>query len=131
MIKIKYVTLVDNVGGDCDCCGAYQAEGFDIYINDNLVYGYYNSGHTGGSQTEGELHVVLMDAIISEFKQNEPNYAEYFSEELEDIKKKEFPYNPLLAVKMICLWLEDEGFMTDLTLEDNVISDECDWEDTL
>ena len=121
MIKIKYVTLVDNVGGYCDCCGAYLAEGFDIYINDKHVYGYYNSGHMGGSQTEGELHVVIMDAIIYELKQSEPEHFEFFMEEVEDIKMREFPYNPLLVVKMICLWLEDEGITTELTLEDNVI----------
>lgn len=121
MIKIKYVTLVDNVGGYCDCCGAYRAEGFDIYINDKHVYGYYNSGHMGGSQTEGELHVVIMDAIIYELKQSEPEHFEFFMEEVEDIKMREFPYNPLLVVKMICLWLEDEGITTELTLEDNVI----------
>ena len=121
MIKIKYVTLVDNVGGYCDCCGAYHAEGFDIYINDKHVYGYYNSGHMGGSQTEGELHVVIMDAIIYELKQREPEHSEFFMEEVEDIKMREFPYNPLLVVKMICLWLEDECITTELTLEDNVI----------
>ena len=121
MIKIKYVTLVDNVGGYCDCCGAYRAEGFDIYINDKHVYGYYNSDHMGGSQTEGELHVVIMDAIIYELKQSEPEHFEFFMEEVEDIKMREFPYNPLLVVKMICLWLEDEGITTELTLEDNVI----------
>ena len=121
MIKIKYVTLVDNVGGYCDCCGAYRAEGFDIYINDKHVYGYYNSGHMGGSQTEGELHVVIMDAIIYELKQSEPEHFEFIMEEVEDIKMREFPYNPLLVVKMICLWLEDEGITTELTLEDNVI----------
>ena len=121
MIKIKYVTLVDNVGGYCDCCGAYRAEGFDIYINDKHVYGYYNSGHMGGSQTEGELHVVIMDAIIYELKQSEPEHFEFFMEEVEDIKMREFPYNPLLVVKMICLWLEDEGITTELALEDNVI----------
>ena len=121
MIKIKYVTLVDNVGGYCDCCGAYRAEGFDIYINDKHVYGYYNSGHMGGSQTEGELHVVIMDAIIYELKQSESEHFEFFMEEVEDIKMREFPYNPLLVVKMICLWLEDEGITTELTLEDNVI----------
>ena len=121
MIKIKYVTLVDNVGGYCDCCGAYHAEGFDIYINDKHVYGYYNSGHMGGSQTEGELHVVIMDAIIYELKQSKPEHSEFFMEEVEDIKMREFPYNPLLVVKMICLWLEDEGITTELTLEDNVI----------
>lgn len=121
MIKIKYVTLVDNVGGYCDCCGAYHAEGFDIYINDKHVYGYYNSGHMGGSQTEGELHVVIMDAIIYELKQREPEHSEFFMEEVEDIKMREFPCNPLLVVKMICLWLEDEGITTELTLEDNVI----------
>ena len=121
MITIKYVTLVDNVGGYCDCCGAYHAEGFDIYINDKHVYGYYNSGHMGGSQTEGELHVVIMDAIIYELKQREPEHSEFFMEEVEDIKMREFPYNPLLVVKMICLWLEDEGITTELTLEDNVI----------
>lgn len=120
MIKIKYVTLVDNVGY-CDCCGAYRAEGFDIYINDKHVYGYYNSGHMGGSQTEGELHVVIMDAIIYELKQSESEHFEFFMEEVEDIKMREFPYNPLLVVKMICLWLEDEGITTELTLEDNVI----------
>lgn len=121
MIKIKYVTLVDNVGGYCDCCGAYRAEGFDIYINDKHAYGYYNSGHTGGSQTEGELHVVIMDAIIYELKQSKPEHSEFFMEEVGDIKMREFPYNPLLVVKMICLWLEDEGITTELTLEDNVI----------
>lgn len=121
MIKIKYVTLVDNVGGYCDCCGAYRAEGFDIYINDKHVYGYYNSGHMGGSQTEGELHVVIMDAIIYELKQSEPEHSEFFMEEVEDIKMREFPYDPLLVVKMICLWLEDEGITTELALEDNVI----------
>ena len=121
MIKIKYVMLVDNVGGYCDCCGAYHAEGFDIYINDKHVYGYYNSGHMGGSQTEGELHVVIMDAIIYELKQREPEHSEFFMEEVEDIKMREFPYNPLLVVKMICLWLEDEGITTELALEDNVI----------
>ena len=121
MIKIKYVILVDDVGGYCDCCGAYHAEGFDIYINDKHVYGYYNSGHTGGSQTEGELHVVIMDAIIYELKQRKPEHSEFFMEEVEDIKMREFPYNPLLVVKMICLWLEDEGITTELTLEDNVI----------
>ena len=122
MIKIKYVTLVDNVGGYCDCCGAYCAEGFDIYINDQHVYGYYNSGHMGGSQTEGELHVVIMDAIIYELKQSEPEHSEFsMEEEVEDIKMREFPYNPLLVVKMICLWLEDEGITTELALEDNVI----------
>ena len=121
MIKIKYVTLVDNVGGYCDCCGAYHAEGFDIYINDKHVYGYYNSGHMGGSQTEGELHVVIMDAIIYELKQREPEHSEFFMEEVEDIKMREFPYNPLLVVKMICLWLEDEGITIELALEDNVI----------
>ena len=121
MIKIKHVTLVDNVGGYYDCCGAYRAEGFDIYINDKHVYGYYNSGHMGGSQTEGELHVVIMDAIIYELKQSEPEHFEFFMEEVEDIKMREFPYNPLLVVKMICLWLEDEGITTELTLEDNVI----------
>ena len=121
MIKIKYVTLVDNVGGYCDCCGAYRAEGFDIYINDKHVYGYYNSGHIGGSQTEGELHVVIMDAIIYELKQSKPEHSEFFMEEVEDIKMREFPYNPLLVVKMIYLWLEDEGITTELALEDNVI----------
>ena len=121
MIKIKYVTLVDNVGGYCDCCGAYHAEGFDIYINDKHVYGYYNSGHMGGSQTGGELHVVIMDAIIYELKQSKPEHSEFFMEVGEDIKMREFPYNPLLVVKMICLWLEDEGITTELTLEDNVI----------
>ena len=121
MIKIKYVTLVDNVGGYCDCCGAYHAEGFDIYINDKHAYGYYNSGHMGGSQTEGELHVVIMDAIIYELKQSKPGHSEFFMEEVEDIKMREFPYNPLLVVKMICLWLEDEGITTELALEDNVI----------
>ena len=121
MIKIKYVTLVDNVGGYCDCCGAYHAEGFDIYINDKHVYGYYNSGHMGGSQTEGELHVVIMDAIIYELKQSKPEHSEFFMEEVEDIKMREFPYNPLLVVKMICLLLEDEGITTELALEDNVI----------
>lgn len=121
MIKIKYVTLLDNVGGYCDCCGAYHAEGFDIYINDKHVYGYYNSGHMGGSQTEGELHVVIMDAIIYELKQSKPEHSEFFMEEVEDIKMREFPYNPLLVVKMICLWLEDEGITTELALEDNVI----------
>ena len=121
MIKIKYVTLVDNVGGYCDCCGAYRAEGFDIYINDKHVYGYYNSGHMGGSQTKGELHVVIMDAIIYELKQSKPEHSEFFMEEVEDIKMREFPYNPLLVVKMIYLWLEDEGITTELALEDNVI----------
>ena len=121
MIKIKYVILVDDVGGYCDCCGAYRAEGFDIYINDKHVYEYYNSGHVGGSQTEGELHVVIMDAIIYELKQRKPEHSEFFMEEVEDIKMREFPYNPLLVVKMICLWLEDEGITTELTLEDNVI----------
>ena len=121
MIKIKYVTLVDNVGGYCDCCGAYHAEGFDIYINDKHAYGYYNSGHMGGSQTEGELHVVIMDAIIYELKQSKPEHSEFFMEEVEDIKMREFPYNPLLVVKMICLLLEDEGITTELALEDNVI----------
>lgn len=121
MIKIKYVTLLDNVGGYCDCCGAYRAEGFDIYINDKHVYGYYNRGHMGGSQTEGELHVVIMDAIIYELKQSKPEHSEFFMEDVEDIKMREFPYNPLLVVKMICLWLEDEGITTELALEDNVI----------
>lgn len=62
---------------ECKCCGSYSSTGKYIYINDTLVWQEYDDGHLYGETTEGERHLLIINAWSEEIKKEiEAKYTE-------------------------------------------------------
>ena len=59
----KYIELIDNTGGDCECCGGFLGSGKQVYVNDKLVWEVSSDGHYSGFRTEGSM----INLVINEW----------------------------------------------------------------
>lgn len=141
-ITISHVELVDNVGGECDCCGGYQGDGVVVRVNGEEAWRRECDGHMGGFETAGTLMECVLAAVecrlmswwsddcVMKRRAAGTGWKPDVSHALADAKSTrdwiagamastrercvELPHSTENQLRVIAAWLDDEGFGTTL-----------------